>query len=395
MDSLLARWRADTPGVAHRAHFNNASAALMPAPVHAAIRAHLDLELRLGGYEAAAAVEDRIAAAYAHLGTLLGAAPNNLALVENATVGFAQALSAFDFAPGDVIVTSRNDYISSQLAFLALRERQGVEVRLAEELPEGGVDPESVRALLRTERCRLVTLSWVPTNSGLVQDAVAVGAVCESAGVPYLVDACQAVGQFPVDVGALRCDYLSGTARKFLRGPRGIGFLYVSDQALARGDYPLLVDMRGAEWTGPEAFRPVAGARRFENWEFAYALVLGLGEAARYALAAGPEVTAEHTRAVAARLREALSAIPGVALHDRGSAPCAIVTFTVRGREAGAVARRLADARINVNVSLRAYAIHDMDAKGIPAAVRASPHYYNSDDEVDRLAALVAELAGG
>src|ERR1041384_228765 len=307
MTSDLARWRAETPGCAERIHLNNAGASLMPRPVLDAITAHLDQESRLGGYEAADAAAAQIDATYQAVAELIKTAPHNIALVENATVGFAQALSAFDFRPGDVIVTSRADYVSNQLMFLSLGARYGAVGRRAADLPEGGVDPDSVRTMVNDRRPRLVALTWVPTSSGLVQDVAAVGAVCETAGVPYLIDACQALGQLPIDVAALHCDYLSTTARKFLRGPRGIGFLYVSDRALARGDHPLLVDMRGADWTGPDLFQLVDGARRFENWETACALVLGLGAAARYSLQVGA-AGSERASTLAAGLRRRLPA---------------------------------------------------------------------------------------
>lgn len=235
VDTSLARWRADTPGCAHCNHLNNAGAGLMPSPVLAAMERHLRLESEIGGYEAADAIASSVDATYATLAALVHGAPHNMAIVGNATAGFIQALSTVDFAPGDVLVTTRCDYTSNQIQYLALAQRRGVEIVHAADLPEGGVDPESVRALARHPRCRLVAVSWVPTNSGLVQDVAGVGEVCEKLGVPYLVDACQAVGQIPIDVTRLHCDYLSVTARKFLRGPRGIGFMYVSDRALARG----------------------------------------------------------------------------------------------------------------------------------------------------------------
>ena len=246
LDLRLARWRADTPGCAHRNHLNNAGAALMPNPVIGAVDDHIRLESEIGGYEAADAREDAIASVYDEIGSIVSAKARNMAIVSNATAGFVQSMSAFDLTSGDVIVTSRCDYVSYQITFLALSKRLGVEIRHAPDLPEGGIDAGAVREMLGRERVRLVHLSWVPTNSGLVQDVEAVGAVCEEAGVPYVVDACQAVGQIPIDVARLRCDYLSVTARKFLRGPRGIGFMYASDRALARGDHPLFVDMRGA-----------------------------------------------------------------------------------------------------------------------------------------------------
>src|SRR5207253_5920846 len=301
----LDRWRRDTPGCRERIHLNNAGAALMPQPVLDALTRHLEREAAIGGYEAADEAEPRLRETYELLGRLLGAAAKNIAIVENATVAFSQAVSAFDFRPGDRIVTTRTDYPSNQLVYLSLARRAGVETVRADDLPEGGVDPESVRRLARHPRTRLVAVSWVPTNSGLVQDARAVGEVCAELGVPYLLDACQSVGQMAVDVNELRCDYLAATGRKFLRGPRGIGFLYASDHTLERGAFPLFVDMRGADWTDPDAFRLADGARRFENWEFAYALVLALGEAARYALAVG-SAGGERAVALAADLRQRL-----------------------------------------------------------------------------------------
>jgi selenocysteine lyase/cysteine desulfurase len=390
--SELARWRRDTPGCAERLHLNNAGASLPPQPVLEAVTAHLRREAEIGGYEAADEAAGRIQESYAAVARIVGCAPRNIAVVENATVAVAQALAAFDFRPGDVIVTSRADYVSNQLMYLSLARRLGVEVRRADDLPAGGIDPASVRGLLEDGRARLVALSWVPTNSGLVQAAGAIGAVCEAAGVPYLIDACQAVGQLPVAVGDLRCDYLAATARKFLRGPRGIGFLYVSDRALARGDHPLLVDMRGAEWTAADGYRLFDGARRFENWEFSHALVLGLGAAARYAEGVGA-AGYDRARALAAGLRERLASMSGVRVMDRGAERGAIVTVALDGADPAAIKLRLRARGINTSVSSRDDAVIDMEAKGVAAVLRLSPHYYNTEDELDTaVAALKEEL---
>jgi selenocysteine lyase/cysteine desulfurase len=305
--------------------------------------------------------------------------------VENATVAFSQALAAFDFAPGDVLVTTFNDYTSNQIMYEALARRRGVEVLYAEELPEGGFDPDSLRDLARHPRCRLVAVTWIPTHSGLVQDAEAAGAISEERGVPYLLDACQAVGQIPVDVARLRCDYLAGTARKFLRGPRGLGFLYVSDRALERGDYPVGIDMRGAERTEDHGFKLAEGARRFENWEFPYALVLGMGEAARYALDVGVAEAGARAAELAAYVRERLGSLPGVRAKDRGRRLCAIATVEVSGWDATEVVHRLRESGINTSASTAE------DGARTPV-VRVSPHYYNLREEVDALAAALAEL---
>ena len=231
----------------------------------------------------------------------------------------------------------------------------------------------------------------MPTNSGLVQDARAVGEVCAELGVPYLLDACQSVGQMAVDVNELRCDYLAATGRKFLRGPRGIGFLYASDRTLERGAFPLFVDMRGAEWTDPDAFRLADGARRFENWEFAYALVLALGEAARYALAVG-SAGGERAVALAADLRQRLAALPGVRVLDRGRELCAIVTIDVRGYDAADLKLRLRERGVNTSSSDRDDGVLDMDEKRATTVLRFSPHYYNTEDEIAAAVQTLAEL---
>lgn len=386
------QWRADTPGCANRVHLNNAGSGLMPKPILDAMVSHLNREASLGGYEsaddAASAVED----AYSNVAQLLGALPRNIAVVENSTVAFFQALSAFDFRPGDVVVTTRNDYISNQLAYLSLARRCGIEVRRAADLPSGGADPQSVRELLRDSKVRLLAVTWVPTNSGLIQPVEALGEIAAADGVPYLIDACQAVGEIPIDVTRLRCDFLSATARKFLRGPRGIGFLYVSNRALKRGDHPLYIDMRGAHWKTADTFELTPDARRFENWEFAYSLLLGLGAAARYANLVGVDGAGGRARQLAATLRSKLGALPGLRVLDRGTELAAIVTIEVSGWDAPALVQLLRGRRINTSASMREYAVIDMDEKRAASALRISPHYYNSEAELDTLIEALKSL---
>jgi selenocysteine lyase/cysteine desulfurase len=382
-DADLARWRAETPGCEHLVHLNNAGAALVPRPVRDAIDAHLDLEERLGGYEAAEDQAAQLHAAYDSVARLLGARARNIAVVQNSTVAYAQAISAFDFEPGDVVLTSRSDYASNQIMFLSLARRRGVEVVRAPDAAVGGVDPDAVRRLVSRRRPALVALTWVPTNSGLVQPVEAVGRICQEAGVPYLVDACQVVGQMPIDVQRLGCDYLAAAARKFLRGPRGVGFLYVSDQRLEAGAHPLLVDMHGATWVEADAFDLTPDARRFESWEFAYALVLGLGAAAAYALDVGVDNARDRARELAAYARTRLAMLPGVRVLDRGPELCAIVTAAVAGRDTKEIKLALRARGINTSSPEREDAVIDMDEKKASSALRISPHYYNTKEEID------------
>ncbi len=364
----------------------------MPDPVLSACTEHLELEADIGGYEAAAARVTEIAAVYDDLARLIGSRATNVAVVANATAGFIQAITSFDLSPGDVIVTTRADYTSYQIQFLSLAQRRGVVVKHAADLPEGGVDPESIRELARDPRCRLVHVSWVPTHSGVIQDAEGVGRVCEELGVPYLVDACQAVGQLPIDVARLRCDYLTATARKFLRGPRGVGFMYASDRALARGDHPLYVDMRGARWVDADQYEIAPTAMRYEDWEFPYALVLGLGAAVRYALAVGVELAGNRAFALARRARASLAGIPDTRVLDGGREQCAIVTASFAQHDAREIVKELSRQNINTTASLRWYGLLDFTEKQVQSAIRISPHYYNTEQEVDEAIAAIGRL---
>jgi len=392
--SELTQWRADTPGCAHRNHLNNAGAALMPTSVVDAIIDHIRLESEIGGYEAEAARQRDGDSVYDDIAAITGAKARNMAVVANATAGFVQSMSAFDLKRGDVILTSRCDYVSYQITFLSLAKRLGIDIRHAPDLPEGGIDAGAVREMLRRERVRIVHVSWIPTNSGLVQDVAAIGGVCAEQGVPYLVDACQAVGQIPIDVAAIRCDYLSVTARKFLRGPRGIGFMYASDAALARGDHPLFVDMRGGRWVDVDRYDLVDNAQRFEDWEFPHALVLGLGAAARYARSVGIEKGGQRAAALAATLRRELATIDGVRLLDRGRQLCAIVTIDVRGWDASDLVAELSRRNINTTASLRWYGLIDFTSKGTTSALRISPHYYNTEEEIESVVGHLREIIG-
>jgi selenocysteine lyase/cysteine desulfurase len=382
--ALLSEWRRDTPACARRLHLNNAGAALMPRPVVDAVTAHLALEQEIGGYEAADQAADRIAEVYRRVAALVGAQARNIALVQSATMAFTQAMAAFDFHPGDRIVTSQADYVSNQILFLALAKRRGVEVCHAADGPDGSVDPGDVRALASHPRCRLVSIGWMPTNAGLVQDVYAVGGVCQELGVPYLVDACQAVGQRPIDVLALHCDFLTATARKFLRGPRGIGFLYVSDRALDEGRYPSTIDMNGASWSSAGTFELADSARRFKQWEQPSALVLGLGEAADYAMRVGLDIAGARARMLAERLRAQLAAVPGWRVLDDRPHASAIVAVGLGAVDPTLVVEALRKQAINTSATFRAWAQYHMGRLGVEAALRISPHYYNSEQEIDR-----------
>jgi selenocysteine lyase/cysteine desulfurase len=388
----VAMVRSETPGCAHRVHLDNAGAALMSRLTLAAITEHLVLESTIGGYAAAAAAGERIDATYAALAELLGGEPADVALFDNATHAWNAAFYSIPLRAGDRVLTGRSEYGSNVLAYLQVAQRRGAEVVIVPNDESGQLDVAALADLV-DERTRVIGVSYVPTSGGLVNPAAEIGRIARAAGALFLLDATQAVGQFPIDVDAVGCDLLTGTGRKFLRGPRGTGFLWVRPSALERLD-PHVAEIRSAEWDGARGFTWAPGARRFESWENNYALIIGLGVAVRQALDLGLDAIGERTRALGDRLRDRLADLPGVGVHDLGRVRCAIVTAKVDGVPSDAVAAGLAEAGINVTTTVAEHSQFDAEVRDVHPLVRLSPHYYNTEDELDRAVAAIAKLAG-
>jgi selenocysteine lyase/cysteine desulfurase len=389
----LERVRADTPGVEHVVHFNNAGSSLPPRQVVDAVVEHLHREAEIGGYEAAAEREDRWEHTYDALAQLIGAHRDEIAVIENATRAWDMAFYSFPFQPGDRILTGHAEYASNWIALRQVADKTGAILEVVPDDEHGQIDVAALERMI-DERVKLVSLVHVPMTTGLVNPAAAVGRVTRAAGVPLLLDACQSVGQLPVDVNEIGCDILSTTGRKFLRGPRGTGFLYVRRGLIEELEPPFL-DLHSAEWLADGSYRIRDDARRFENWETYYAGKIGLGVAADYATELGLEAIWARLQELAGRLRNELSALEGVTVRDQGLTRAAIVTFTVDGLPATEVQRALAAERINVNVQVNKYAWLDLGERGLEEVVRSSVHYYNSDEEIDLLVDAVRRARTG
>jgi len=385
----IARFRKETTGCTNVIHLNNAGSGLMPDVVSHAVLDHIKLESEIGGYEAAALRAAAIREFYVQAGKLLNCKAANIAFTSSATDSYTRALSSIPFSSGDIILTDNDDFISNQIQFLSLQKRYGIRIERIRNAPEGGVDLEDLEQKLNRLQPRLLAITHIPTNSGLVQP---VGQIAEIYApyeqthgdkTWYILDACQSIGQMPLDVQALKCDFLSATNRKFLRGPRGTGLLYISDKALQSRLEPLFIDMRGAEWVEKDVYQPREDAMRFEDWEFAYALVLGTRAAIDYFLEIGADRVWQQVKLLSAYTRQQLSKLDKVRVLDRGPATGGLVTFTVKGAEPGYLVDGLLKRKINVVPSYRGFAVIDFDEKQVEWAIRASPHYYNTIEEID------------
>ncbi len=388
----LARARQETPGCAHVLHFNNAGASLMPQSVLDATITHLQLEAQIGGYEAADRAREQIEHVYDAVAALIHCTRDEVAIVENATRAWDMAFYSIPFKAGDRILTAMSEYASNYIAYLQIAQKTNA---IVEPIPNDEYGQVSLEALKQSinERVKLIAITHVPTNGGLVQPIQAIGKIAREAGILFLVDACQSAGQLPLDVQQIGCDMLSVTGRKYLRGPRGTGFLYIRQSILEQLEPPFL-DLHAAEWVAPDRYTMRSDARRFETWETNYAGKIGLGTAIDYAMQWGLDSIWRRIKTLAYQLRTQLSPLPGVIVHDRGSMQCGIVTFSIEGIEPEEIQRKLSVYNINVSVTTRSSTLLDMDARKLTSMVRASVHYYNTEDEIEQFCTRVAEIAG-
>lgn len=382
----IEQLRADTPAVAQLIHFNNAGAALMPAPVIETMTRHIQLEASLGGYEAAGQQSAEVDNVYGAIARLINAQPDEIAVIENATRAWDMAFYSLPLQPGDVVLTSTTEYAGNYIPYLQLKQQCGIEIRVIPNDEHGQVSLSALKDMLDDDRVALISLPVIATNGGPVQPIEQIGALARTAGVLFLLDACQGVGQMPIDVQKIGCHMLAATSRKYLRGPRGMGFLYV-ERSLCQKLVPAFLDLHAASLQTADAFKIRPDARRFENWECNVAAKLGLGAAVEYALAQGIEPMWLRIQHLADYLRQRLADIPGVTPRDLGAVKSGIVTFTHCNSSAAQVQQWLAsqEKRINVTTSTFRSTLLDMQHRNLPEVSRASLHAYNTEAEIDTM----------
>ena len=377
----LMRARNETRHCNDIVHFNNAGSSLMPVPVSNAIHAYLQQEEAMGGYETASAQEAKLGNFYQATAKLLSCHPDEIAFVENATRAWDMAFYAFRFQPGDRILTTVAEYGSNIIAYLQQSQRYGVQVDVVPNDKYGQIDCHALENML-DERVKLISITHIPTGGGLVNPVSAVGNIARAASIPFILDACQSAGQLPLNVSEIGCDILSATGRKFLRGPRGTGFLYVRRELIESLEPPFL-DNHAAELLSPSSYVIRKDAKRFENWEQNFAGKAALGVAIDYALGWDLKNIKARVYALADRLRQKLAAIDSVQLTDEGQERCGIVTFMSTHMPAPDIQTALAQHRINVSSSGPLGTIYSFRQRNLGHVVRASVHYFNTFEEID------------
>lgn len=381
--------RQDIKGLSDGKIFlNNAGSSLMPQVVLDSMINYLHQEEQFGGYEVANRNAELLEQFYDETAKLINCKSSNIAFATSATDAYAKALSSIVFKEGDVIITTVDDYISNQIVFISLQKKLNVKVIRTKNLSDNELDLVDLEHLIKEHRPKLVAVTHIPTNSGLIQNVESVGKICRQYDVLYLVDACQSVGQLVVDVEKIGCDFLTATGRKFMRGPRGTGFLYVSDKILEQNYAPLLLDMRGANWSEFDDYELFKTAKRFEHWEISYASLLGLMEATKYANAVGMKEIENYNRKLSEKLRQNLKN-NGFNIWDWGNNLSSIVTFSGPDGDLENIQKVLKENNVFFSVTYKNSALIDFTNKNINGIVRLSPHYFNTVDEIEKVSEIL------
>ena len=377
----IERARRETRGVGNIIHFNNAGAALMPAPVSEALHDYLKLEELQGGYEVMSRQTAALENFYLAAARLLNCSPDEIAFADSASRAWTAAFYALPLRPGDRILYGSSEYGANLVALLQQARRIGVELIRVPDDETGQIDTTALSALI-DDRVMLICLTHTPSGNGLINPAAEVGRIARLHGIPYLLDACQSLGQLPVDVEAIGCDLLCGTGRKYLRGPRGTGLLYVRKEWLEQLE-PAMLNHHAAVLNSRGNYTLRQDARRFEFWERSCAGQVALGVAIDYALAWGLEDVRERIDSLATGLRVKLAAVGGIKVADRGPRLSGIVTFSNDRLPAAALQKKLAEKRINVSLVPFSANPWMFEPGPLPELVRASLHYYNTLEELD------------
>ena len=382
MPMNIAEIRQHTPACSELIHFNNAGASLSPQPVHQRLLQHLTLEQSIGGYEAAQQEAVAVENFYSAFARLLHCQPDEIAYAESATHAWNAAFHAIALQPGQRILTGQSEYASNYLAFLQMARLKGLHIDVIPNDERGCICLDRLAEAI-SDDVGLIALTHVPSQSGVIHPAAEVGRLAKAHNILYLLDACQSAGQIDLDVAELGCDMLTGTGRKYLRGPRGTGFLYVRREALPRLK-PDRIDFHSARWTAENQYEFRDDARRFESWECSVAGKFALGAAADYATALGMHNIEQRVSELAATFRDQLRRLPDIQVHESGSSLSGIVTFSKSGENAESLQQRLRESGINTSVTRLSGNLLDLPRRGLGDINRASVHYFNTEEEIER-----------
>lgn len=386
----IQQLRAETKGTTQKIHFNNAGASLPPDVVVETVVNYLNEEAIYGGYETEYKYRDQLEDTYTQIARLINADKDEIAIAENASMAWHLAFNGIDFKAGDVVITSEMEYVTNLIGFLNAQKTHAIELRVIPNDEHGNFSLTALEDAI-SPKTKLIAITQIPSTAGGMIPIVEIGKIARRHNILYLVDACQSAGQVPLDVKEIGCDMLSVTGRKYLRAPRGTGFLFVKKEVQNKLKL-IFMDGFSAPSVSETDYKVRNDARRFELYEKNRAITLGLGKAVEYALNVGIERIWQRIQYLAGLMRRQLNDLDGITVHDSGDQQCGIVTFSVDGMDSALIKSELAANQINVSVGKAISTLIYMNKNQLNTIVRASVHYYNTEEEIKEMCSVLASI---
>ena len=382
--------RLETPGCQSRIHFNNAGGSLIPKGVSIAVESYLNREQEIGSYEAAEEAKVLINSFYTKFSELLNCSESEIAFIENSTRAWEMAVHSISWKPGDQIITGENEYGSNYLGLLHLAKQRSLKILTIPNDESGTISLDQLEESV-TDKTRLIALTHVASQRGDIQPASKVGEIANKHNILYLLDACQSVGQINLNTKSLKCDFLCGSGRKYLRGPRGTGFLYTKSTVLKTLE-PVFLDLHSANWKSMGSYEFVRDAKMFECWERNMAAMIGLATAVEYLLKLDVKMVEQRIKQLSLNLREKLSGLTDIKILEKSNNCSGIVTFTKASISATDLKDGLQKKGINISAVKQRNARLDLGKESTGDINRASLHYYNSEQEISEFIKELTKL---
>lgn len=393
MDFSINQIRQNTPGCLDKIFINSAGSSLMSKEVVQISKDYMDMEADIGGYDVMANHYEDFNLFYLEASKLINANPRNMAFAISATDAYSKVLYSFKWTEKDVILTTKDDYVSNIISFIHINRRFGSQIKFVDCLDSGDLDYEDLARKLEQYKPTIFALTHIPTSAGTIHDAEKAGEICANFDTYYLLDACQSIGQLDVDVRKIKCDFLTVTGRKFLKAPRGTGFLYVANHILDTDMGPLCIDLAGSTWDSETSFKFGSEAKRFEFWEKNYSNFLGLTQAIREINEIGIEKIAAYNKMLSGYFRNELEQVDGLKIYDHGSLKGNIITWKIPGLKQSEISKLFHERRVIFSFSSNTSALYDLNKKGEEWLVRFSPHFFNTTEEADQVGEILSKFS--
>ena len=369
-------------------NFNNAGASKNPEFVVNRIKEYLDEEVIFGGYYAAEKNKKHIINFYKNLSFLINCHESEISFVPSSTYGWNFFLDSVNLEKGDNIIIFDNEYGNN---FLSLLKKKNVEIRVSEIDTNGKICLSNLKKKI-DKKTKIICVCHIASQSGNIQNVEEICKVSKKLNnkIIFLLDACQSIGHIKIDVKKINCDVMVGSGRKYLRGPRGTGFMYIKD-SIKKNIRPSIFDSRSCVLKKMKTI--LYKKNLFETFEFPPALIIGLSESLSYLNKLGIKKIEKKIKNLSIYFRKKIKKINSVTVYENPLLLSGINTISVEKKPVEKIHKYLLKKKILTSICTTSTSYHHFEKMNVKKLLRISFHHYNTRKEIDYLVEVLNDLA--